>query len=206
MPAPDLESFKVAADELSSATKFNNLVQAIEDEFSDVDPDQISGYPSDATKFLRGDGAWAVPWVEVVKAADESVTSSTVLQDDDHLFFAAAAGVTYLVEAVLIYKGGAGSTGPTPAVKLAAGEDATNRGNLNVLFVSTTDAGSSSQFLSDQTSTVVLGTNPIQRIAILQGVHVGNGGTFRIKWAQNASSAIAATMIAKSFLRYRAIV
>lgn len=58
MPAPDLEAFKVAAGELSSATKFNNALQAIEDEFSDIDPDQISGYPSDATKFLRGDGTW----------------------------------------------------------------------------------------------------------------------------------------------------
>jgi len=34
MPAPDLESFKVALEELSSSTKFNNLIQALEDEFS----------------------------------------------------------------------------------------------------------------------------------------------------------------------------
>ncbi len=61
MPAPDLSSFKVVNAEVSSATKFNNLVQAIQDEFADVDADQIPGYPSDATKFLRGDGAWAVP-------------------------------------------------------------------------------------------------------------------------------------------------
>lgn len=59
MPAPDLESYKVATSETSSATKFNNLVQAVEDEFSDIDPDQIAGYPSDASKFLRGDGSWA---------------------------------------------------------------------------------------------------------------------------------------------------
>lgn len=60
MPAPDLESFKVANGELSSATKFNNLVQALEDELADIDADQIPGFPNDATKFLRGDGAWAV--------------------------------------------------------------------------------------------------------------------------------------------------
>ena len=61
MPVPDLESYKVAAAEMSSATKFNNLVQAIEDELGDIDPDQIGGYPADAAKFLRGDGAWAAP-------------------------------------------------------------------------------------------------------------------------------------------------
>lgn len=61
MPAPNLSSYKVAASELSSSTKFNNLVQAIQDEFGVIDADQIPGYPSDATKFLRGDGSWAVP-------------------------------------------------------------------------------------------------------------------------------------------------
>ena len=61
MPAPDFESYKVGASELSSSTKFDNLVQAVEDEFSDIDPDQISGYPLDSAKFLRGDGAWAAP-------------------------------------------------------------------------------------------------------------------------------------------------
>lgn len=66
MPVPDLESYKVAAGELSSASKFNNLVQAIEDELADIDPDQIGGYPADVTKFLRGDGAWAaVDWTKI---------------------------------------------------------------------------------------------------------------------------------------------
>ena len=59
MPAPDFEPYKVANAELSSASKFSNFVQAVEDEFSDIDADQIAGYPADATKFLRGDGAWA---------------------------------------------------------------------------------------------------------------------------------------------------
>lgn len=80
MPAPDLEAFKVAAGELSSATKFNNALQAIEDEFSDIDPDQISGYPSDATKFLRGDGTWVrAAAARVFHNANQAVTSGTPL-------------------------------------------------------------------------------------------------------------------------------
>jgi len=46
MPVPDFESYKVAALELSSITKFNNFVQAVEDEFADIDTDQIPGYPT----------------------------------------------------------------------------------------------------------------------------------------------------------------
>lgn len=61
MPVPDFETYKVAANELSSATKFNNLVQAIEDEFGDIDGDQIAGFPNNSALFLRGDGTWAAP-------------------------------------------------------------------------------------------------------------------------------------------------
>ena len=43
MPVPDFESYKVAGGEVSSATKFNNFVQATEDEFADIDQDQITG-------------------------------------------------------------------------------------------------------------------------------------------------------------------
>lgn len=59
MPVPSLASFKVATGETSSATKFNNLVQAVEDEFGSIQADQIPGYPSSVAAFLRGDGAWA---------------------------------------------------------------------------------------------------------------------------------------------------
>jgi hypothetical protein len=61
MPVPDFESYKVTNLELSSPAKFGNFVQAVEDEFSDIDADQISGYPSDATRVLRGDGSWPIP-------------------------------------------------------------------------------------------------------------------------------------------------
>lgn len=59
MPVPDLSIYKVADTEVSSATKFNNLVQAIQNELGVIDPDQIPGYPSSVAAFLRGDGAWA---------------------------------------------------------------------------------------------------------------------------------------------------
>ena len=78
MPAPDLESFKVATSEVSSANKFNSLVQAIEDEFSDIDPDQISGYPSSVAAYLRGDGAWAGAFTTYVPVWSSSGTQPAI--------------------------------------------------------------------------------------------------------------------------------
>src|SRR5574341_1924364 len=43
----------------------------------------------------------------VRKTADESVTSSTTLQDDDHLVIAVEANTNYFIEAFLIYDGDA---------------------------------------------------------------------------------------------------
>lgn len=99
MPAPDLETFKVVTTETSSATKFNNLVQAVEDEFSDIDPDQISGYPSDATKVLLGNGTWAVPpssGTAVAMVGTPVTTSAEIISTTSELSMktAGAAGNT----------------------------------------------------------------------------------------------------------------
>ncbi len=79
MPAADLQSYKVAAAELSSATKFNNLVQAVQDEFGDIDADQIPGYPSSAYPVLRGDGSWGPgAWTAYIPVWTASATNPTV--------------------------------------------------------------------------------------------------------------------------------
>ena len=62
----DLSSYKVAASELSSSTKFDNLVQAVQDALNALPPSQITGYPSDVAKYLRGDGSWAGAWTSFV--------------------------------------------------------------------------------------------------------------------------------------------
>jgi len=43
MPVSDLQSFKVTSNEASSSTKFDNFVQAVQDEFGDIDADQVNG-------------------------------------------------------------------------------------------------------------------------------------------------------------------
>lgn len=64
----DLSSYKVGTNETSSSTKFDNALQAIQDYVngllsSPMAASAISGYPSDATKFLNGNGGWTAPGI-----------------------------------------------------------------------------------------------------------------------------------------------
>ena len=43
MPVPDFTPYKVVGGEVSSATKFGNFVQAVQNEFGDINQDQITG-------------------------------------------------------------------------------------------------------------------------------------------------------------------
>lgn len=141
-------------------------------------------------------------WVEVRKSADESVSASTVLQNDDHLSFVAAAGVAYYIEAQLIYASPVGAG--TPDLKVAIGEDATARGVLHTVgSFSAADAAADATLLADKAATVVAGTAAAKRVLALAGSIVGNGGTFRVLWAQNTSNANPVTVYAGSRLRYR---
>lgn len=56
-------------------------------------PSPISVFPAPAGS----------PWTTVVKQADETVTNSTTMQDDDALTFALAANTTYLFRAVIFF-------------------------------------------------------------------------------------------------------
>lgn len=68
MPVPDFESYKVVNNELSSSTKFDNFVQAVEDEFGDIDRDQLSTQAGRvAVPFYTGDlGAAGSSWDDAV--------------------------------------------------------------------------------------------------------------------------------------------
>jgi hypothetical protein len=59
--------------------------------------------PNDTTKFLRGDGTWAVVnnnggWTIIVKSANQDVTNNATLQDDTDLQFSVVAGGHYMIE------------------------------------------------------------------------------------------------------------
>lgn len=140
---------------------------------------------------------------EVRKAADESVASSTVLQNDDELFFTATTGIAYRIEVYLIYGSPAGAG--TPDIKYAFGEDATSRGLMSpiALFGTTeTPVTAGTVVDTDQTDFNTAGTAAGNRVLCAQGWHVGNGGTFRVLWAQNTSGINATVVRAGSLIRY----
>ncbi|MEV0993407.1 hypothetical protein [Nonomuraea sp. NPDC050202] len=142
-----------------------------------------------------------------LKTADESVASSTTLQDDNHLFLSVAANTEYWVQAHLIYEGAANPSGdlqlgwsfPSGStwtwVSDALGSGVT--GSTDIIS-RTRQVGSG----SSSPGTVGAG---ILVIAVPKGVlRVGsNSGFLRLRWAQLASTATPTIVKTGSLLTIR---
>jgi uncharacterized protein YaiE (UPF0345 family) len=123
------------------------------------------------------------------------------MQNVDELFFTTVSAKSYEIDFVVIYGSPAGAG--TPDIKLDYGEDATARGWMNSWGFSTADAGTGATILTNQTATIAFGTAAADRMVKGFGAITGNGGTFRIRWAQNTSGVNATIVRAGSVLRYR---
>lgn len=136
----------------------------------------------------------------VEKAADESVTSSTTLQNDDALLVSVAASATYLFYCYLDYEGGTGGSSdlkfswsvPTSATLRFSliGTDASN----NTLTATTKSESTSYTLRSAGAATL--------QAAVMIGTLVvsSTAGTLQLQWAQNTSSGTATKVHAQSFL------
>jgi hypothetical protein len=145
-----------------------------------------------------------VIWTTVVKGSDQSVASSTAVANDSALFFATVNGAVYEIEMVLVYGSPAG--GGTPDLKIAFGEDATDRGAVHGTGFSSTSTISTAGVLANTGTTSVWGTDTANRGLLVRGAFVGAGGTFHVLWAQNTSGVNATIMRAGSLLRFRRII
>jgi hypothetical protein len=144
--------------------------------------------------------------VHALKTADESVASSTTMQDDDHLFVPVAANTAYWVTAVIHY---AAST----AADLKIGWSAPTGSTLDWVsdgFGSTSaaagvDAASRSHQMLGSTPAPGGNGTGLTLACIPRGVLVvgGTAGTFRFRWAQLASDAAATVVKAESILILR---
>lgn len=136
----------------------------------------------------------------VRKAADESVTSSNTLQNDDELALAVAANTTYVFEAFLAYT--AGTTGDfKAAVTFPAG--ATCFASVQRTDGSTWSEAAGAQVSSGSAiSGGGLGTT-IPTLQLWRGVLMvgGTAGNLQVQFAQNVSNGTATTMKAGSVLR-----
>lgn len=133
----------------------------------------------------------------VYKTADESVTSSTTLQDDNDLFFAIGASEVWAFEFVLFVSGSTTGdmsvtltvpTGFTRLIWSALGDD---NGGFD-----------SSSHVSASGTTAVLAGFGTGKVAVLKG-SISNGatpGNVLLRWAQNVSDVTAITIKAGSYL------
>jgi hypothetical protein len=147
---------------------------------------------------------YCVNIIHARKAAAESVTSSTVLQDDNDLQVQVAADSVYEVTGVLYHDGSVAGD-----LKLQWG------GPVGITFrwaaVSTEPAAASTADVqvveADTTSTVVVGGSAVEFGAVIRGLlTVGStAGTFKLTWAQNASNATPTRLLAGSYICLRRV-
>lgn len=132
------------------------------------------------------------------KSTNESVTTSTVLQDDNELVLALAANKTYVVDGVIF----ASSNSGTPDIKIG--------------FTGQTGVDSTLSYMTDRQNEVLIDSGSSDRIPLQantpRSIHVAGtvttsstSGDFKLKWAQNSSNAAATTVMKGSYLRAQEI-
>jgi hypothetical protein len=156
---------------------------------------------SDGVDYDLAHGQYPVTFIR--KTADETVTSSVTVQDDDQLTAAVAANSVYLVEAFILYDGDTTGdfrltfTGPA-----GASMDWTPNG------LATSQATGTGSMKLDR---LPLGTEEtlgasgagVKAVALPRGIlTVGaTPGNLTLRWAQATSSATATTVFANSWIR-----
>jgi hypothetical protein len=150
------------------------------------------------------------PALYVRKTANESVTSSATLQDDDHLLLQVAANAAYLLELFLVYDGATtgdiqiGFTFPAGATidwtpgGLTTGATQQS-GSVKLAHVSTGAGEGVGAVGTGAGNRVVARATGILQVA-------GTAGTLQLQWAQLASDATATTVLANSWMRLQRVV
>jgi hypothetical protein len=136
----------------------------------------------------------------VVKPTDESVTSSTTMQNDNDLLVSLVANATYKFECYLDYEGG---TQGASDIKWQWAIPAGTNLHYQPLFVGTTGniAGASTFGAATVGTARTNGAAFLCAIGMSGGIIVGStAGTLQLQWAQNTSSATATTVHASSTL------
>lgn len=199
------------------SVRFEQLVAGIPATIIDAKGDLIVGSAAD-TAVRRAVGAngtvltadsgeadgvkWAVGAGKtyVYKTADESVASSTTLQDDDHLFFTTVAAGIYAFEMLLWFT----SASSNPDLKWQLIEpDGTFVIGYQTYYLNSSQPGHANEGSSFDTEFFTAGE--VADLLWVRGIIEagGAGGTFKLQWAQANSDATAMTIKKGSFLNYK---
>jgi hypothetical protein len=138
----------------------------------------------------------------VIKTADESVTSSTTVQDDNHLSMTLNANTNYWLDGLLLVDGAAAGdfklqfVVPSGTIRwLADGPDSSAAATTDIV-----DRNWKAGSLTTIMGTIASGTTTILPVSGIIRT-AASGGTFKLQWAQGTSSATATRVFTNSFLR-----
>lgn len=154
----------------------------------------------------------ALAGAPVVKVTTESVTSSTVLQNDDELFWTIGAAGTYIVELDLFVLCASGQTGDIkfgftfPAGNLSfhgIGADVSLAAGTTV---STGNWQGTRTAVSGTTALSYGTTSTSTTVVTIRGLFVATAaGTLQLQWAQDVSNANAAQVLSGSYMHVRQV-
>ena len=151
-----------------------------------------------ATQYMDGTGNWSVPGgglTYVRKTANETVTNSTVLQNDDHLLLAVAASEVWEWEIVILLSGNNAASDLKCGFSVPTG--------ATLYWNPINDFGASVVLTSGSTYTSGL-PGTLRYISLFKGIYIGgaNAGNLQFKWAQSTGGAgVSTTIEINSFLR-----
>ena len=152
-----------------------------------------------------GSGAASSP-TTIVKAVDESVTSSTALQNDDEFVKAIAANETWIVEGHLFVTGN--SAGDIQwAFNVPAGATGWNTGLRIIATAASSNDNGAWSAIEDLTDTgfrisgIITGT-PVHVQVNAVVINGANAGNIQFRWAQNASNGTATVVEAGSYMTF----
>lgn len=135
-------------------------------------------------------------WQFVRKTALESVTSSTTLQNDDHLTLAIGANESWIYEFVLLVN----SASDTPDIKLAVTTPAGANGWFSLVGMSAAVAGTESDVRSTtgglNGTGLTLGVTAAETVIVVRAIvrTTGTAGSVTLQWAQSTSNGTATTV------------
>lgn len=152
----------------------------------------------------------------VIKAADESLSSNTTLQNDDELFLSVAASAKYVVDLQIFAITAAndvtediklGFTFPSGSTLHFSGTGPNNADLSGAASSNSNGEWIARMSATSGTTTIPYGMSGVELGLSLRAILITSttAGTLQLQWAQNSSTANALTVSAGSMMRARRV-